>query len=215
MISPRRHVAAALLLTAASGAVDLVAVVLLGGAFAGVVTGNLVTLGHGLVDLDPRLIVPVVVAVGGFSVGVTVWARAWRRGPDALVGPVAAELAVLLAALAWGLATDRRPEPVVLGLVSVALGGQSVVSLRLKASTTYMTGTLTTGLHDLAARGLRAAGGAVAVAGCRLVALIGGAVAAALLLDLPRQAVLALPVVLVAVCLLVVRTPAYRPATEP
>lgn len=73
--------------------------VLLGGAFAGVVTGNLVNLGHGLVVRDPRVIVPVVVAVCGFAVGVVVWARVWRGVPDAVAGPLAAELAVLVAAL--------------------------------------------------------------------------------------------------------------------
>ena len=214
MISPRRHVTVALLLAAASGAVDLVAIVLLGGAFAGVVTGNLVNLGRGLVVPDPRLIVPVAVAVGGFSVGVAVWARVWRRVPEALAGPLAAELAVLLAALAMGLATDGQPPSVVLGLVSVALGGQSVVGLRLQTSTTYMTGILTGGLHDLAARGFRAGGGTAANAVGRLVALVGGAAAATVLLDVARRAVLALPVAMIVGCLLVVRTPASLPATE-
>ena len=65
-----RTTAASMLLSAAAGAVDLVAVVALGGAFAGIVTGNLVTLAGALATRDPTRLVPVATAVAGFTLGV-------------------------------------------------------------------------------------------------------------------------------------------------
>ncbi|MEU7817306.1 hypothetical protein [Pseudonocardia sp. NPDC049154] len=67
---------------------------------------------------------------------------AWRDRPEALTAPLLAELVALAAALPFWLAGPTWP---VLLLAGVALGGQSVVGLRLRNSTTYMTGVLTTG----------------------------------------------------------------------
>jgi uncharacterized membrane protein YoaK (UPF0700 family) len=194
-----RRAVAATLLAAAAGAVDLVALVALGGAFAGIVTGNLVNLGDGLVGLDARRLAPLGIAIGGVAIGVLVWARAWRGRPEALAGPLLAELATLVVALPFWLAGVSWP---VLLLAGVALGGQSVVGLRLRYSTTYMTGVLTAGAHDLATRGdWRGALAAVR----QLLALVAGAVAAAALLATARWAALLLPVVLVAASTLLVR----------
>ena len=195
-----RRAAAGTLLAAAAGAVDLVALIALGGAFAGIVTGNLVTLGDRLVHLDIRSLGPIGLAVGAFAVGVLVWARAWRDRPEALTAPLLAELVALAAALPFWLAGPTWP---VLLLAGVALGGQSVVGLRLRNSTTYMTGVLTTGAHGLATRGdWRGALGAVR----QLLALVVGAVSAALFLTTARWAALVLPLVLVAAAVLLVRS---------
>lgn len=180
------------LLAAAAGAVDVVALVALGGAFAGIVTGNLVTLGAAGVELDAARLTPIGVAVGAFLLGVLTWARLWRARPQALTAPLLVEAAVLAAALVLSLFEARWP---VLLLAALALGGQSVIGLRLANSTTYMTGVLTTAAHDLAAHADRR-GALVALR--QLLALVAGAVVAVLLLDVGRWAALAVPVVLVA-----------------
>jgi len=180
------------LLAAAAGAVDVVALVALGGAFAGIVTGNLVTLGAAGVELDAARLTPIGVAVGAFLLGVLTWARLWRARPQALTAPLLVEAAVLAAALVLSLFEARWP---VLLLAALALGGQSVIGLRLANSTTYMTGVLTTAAHDLAAHA-DPRGALVALR--QLLALVAGAVVAVLLLDVGRWAALAVPVVLVA-----------------
>lgn len=125
---------------------------------------------------------------------------AWRDRPEALTAPLLAELVALAAALPFWLAGPTWP---VLLLAGVALGGQSVVGLRLRNSTTYMTGVLTTGAHGLATRGdWRGALAAVR----QLLALVVGAVSAALFLTTARWAALVLPLVLVAAAVLLVRS---------
>ena len=89
-----------MLLSAAAGAVDLVAVVALGGAFAGIVTGNLVTLAGALATRDPTRLVPVAVAVAGFTLGVATCTLVWRRSREPRIAPLVAEL-VLLGTARW------------------------------------------------------------------------------------------------------------------
>jgi uncharacterized membrane protein YoaK (UPF0700 family) len=192
-----RATAAGLLLATATGAVDLVALLALGGAFAGVVTGNMVVVGAGLATGDAGRLVAVGVAVAGFAVGVAAWSAVWRRRPAAVVGPLLAELGVLGAAAAtWALSGGRVPE-VVLGAAAVALGGQSVVGLRLNTSTTYLTGALTTGLHALVTQPVREARGPALRAAGQLAALVVGAAMAALLMRIGTGVALLLPLVLV------------------
>lgn len=181
------------LLACAAGAVNLVALTALGGAFAGIVTGNLVTAGDALTGHDPARLVPIGIAVGGFTLGALLWAASPRA---ALALPLVAELVLLVAAVPFQLA---GVEPVVLALLAAALGGQSVVGLRLHTSTTYMTGALTTAAHAAVAE----RDGRAAVAALRqLLALVVGAVAAALL---PTAVALGVPIVLVAAAALLLR----------
>jgi uncharacterized membrane protein YoaK (UPF0700 family) len=179
------------LLAGAAGAVNLVALVALGGAFAGIVTGNLVTAGDALTGHDVSRLAPIGIAVGGFTAGAALWAAS--RG---LSGPLVAELVLLAAAVPFQLA---RAESVVLALLAVAMGGQSIIGLRLRTSTTYMTGILTTAAHAaVAERDGRAALGALR----QLVALVVGAVVAALL---PTAVALLVPIVLVAAAAVLLR----------
>jgi uncharacterized membrane protein YoaK (UPF0700 family) len=180
------------LLTAAAGAVNLVALTTLGGAFAGIVTGNLVTAGDALTGHAVGRLAPIGIAVGGFTLGALGWAAS--RG---VVAPLVAELVLLVAAVPFQLA---GAEPVVLALLAVALGGQSIVGLRLHGSTTYMTGTLTTAAHAAVAE--RDAGAALAAL-TRLGALVAGAVVAALL---PAAVALGLPILLVGTAAGLLRT---------
>lgn len=174
-------------MAACAGVVDLWAVTSLGGAFAGVVTGNLVTLGRAAGALSPGYLVAPLVAVAGFALGVAVWSALFRRS---VRGALITELAVLAAlAVAWPLAV---PGPVLLALAATAMGGQSSTALRLGESTTYLTGTLTGAVAALVVDG-RGRWSAVR----QLGALVVGATVAAVLLDVlwwsvPILAVLAL-----------------------
>jgi uncharacterized membrane protein YoaK (UPF0700 family) len=137
------------LLAACAGVVDVWAVVALGGAFAGVVTGNLVTAGHALAVAEPARLLPPAVAVAGFVVGVALWSLLRRRWPTAVSVPLVAELVVLVVlAVAWPLAPGATL-PLLAG-AALAMGGQSSVAQLLGQSTTYMTGTLTGAVSDLA-----------------------------------------------------------------
>jgi uncharacterized membrane protein YoaK (UPF0700 family) len=186
-----RVASASTLLAAASGVVDLWAVTSLGGPFAGVVTGNLVTVGGAAGRGDAGAVWPPLVAVLGFAVGVAVWSFAWRRRPDAVGGPLLAELAVL-GVLAVGWSLSAKPLVLLAG-AAAAMGGQSSVALRLGESTTYLTGTLTGAMAALVTNGSR--GRVVALK--QLGAVVAGAVAAALVLGVLPRAVPVLAVLLV------------------
>ena len=89
-------VATPIALAACAGAVDLLALAGLRGAFASVVTGNLVVVGLGLGSSVDALVAPVV-AILGFAAGVAAWQWTWRRCPTAIMGPLLAEFGLLLA----------------------------------------------------------------------------------------------------------------------
>lgn len=177
------------LLAACAGVVDVWAVVALGGAFAGVVTGNLVTAGHAVAVADSVELLPPAVAVAGFVAGVGLWSL-HRRRRDAVSAPLLAELVVLVAlAVAWLLA-PAATLPLLAG-AAVAMGGQSSVARLLGESTTYMTGTLTGAVADLVT-----GDGRRWSALRQLGALVLGAVAGGLLLEHLRPAVPAVAVLL-------------------
>lgn len=187
-------------LAACAGAVDLLALAGLGGAFAGVVTGNLVTAGYGVGTGNFRLIAPAGTAVAAFAVGVLAWARLWHERPRAVAGMLLAELALMVVVAAGWIRTEARPGPltalILLAVAAIAMGGQSVAALRLQASTTYMTGTLVGALQDV----VTGRAGRRRAALRQLVALVGGATAAAVLLHFLAWAVPLLPVALLAAC---------------
>lgn len=142
-----------LALAACAGAIDLVALAGLGHAFASVITGNLVTTGLGGGKADISVLTPPAVAVAGYAAGVACWQRLWRHRPDALRGQLVTELGLLVGVTGGWIGTHTHPNlfaaHILLALASMAMGGQSTVALRLHASTTYMTGTLTGAVHDL------------------------------------------------------------------
>jgi uncharacterized membrane protein YoaK (UPF0700 family) len=208
-----RVATATTLLAGASGVVDLWAVTSLGGPFAGVVTGNLVTVGGAAGRGDATALWPPLTAVLGFALGAAAWAFAWRRRPAAVARPLIAEL-VLLAALAvtWiviGTAPQGATVIVLLGVAALAMGAQSSTALRLGESTTYLTGTLTGATVALVTGGSRRR-----VAGLRqLVALVVGATVAAVLLGVLRWSVPVLAVLLVVAALAVLGRPVDVPRT--
>lgn len=219
--SPGRRLAWLLVvLAAAAGSLDVFCIVRLGGAFASVITGNLVQLGRGAVDLDPRLAGAAAAAVGGYAAGVAAGTaalgghRRGRRSRSALA--VAGELALLVCLSAAWQAYGGRPgrvaADVLLATGGAAMGVQSAVTLATGvrgASTTYLTGTLTDVVRGLTStrRGAGVSGEAA-----RLGALLCGAVAGALVLRAAPLWAPVLPAVLVAAVLLVA---AVRPPDLP
>ncbi|HTF53134.1 MAG TPA: YoaK family protein [Pseudonocardia sp.] len=190
--------AIAVLLAACAGAVDVVSFFGLGNAFAGIVTGNLVTVGYGLATGNAVLITPTVTAVAGCIVGEVIWAGVLNRHANNSRALLIAENILLLVVLITWLANDSHPHGIItlsmIALASVAMGGQSIWALRIHQTTTYFTGMLTTALNS-------AAGGTpkkMGVSFRQLCALITGAALAGILLKELRFAAPMLPLVLLA-----------------
>ncbi|MEV0717199.1 DUF1275 family protein [Asanoa sp. NPDC050611] len=191
-------------LAACAGVVDLIAIVGLGGAFASVVTGNLVTAGLGIGATNNHAFAAPAIAVAAYAAGVALALLVPRvRWP----GHLLVELALLGALTAGWMATDGAPgrttRLLLLATGSLAMGVQSVVARWLHESTTYLTGTLTGAVHDLVTgrEGTRAA------AIGQLTALTAGATVAAALLTAARWSA-----PLLALLLLVAAITARRPA---
>lgn len=180
-------------LAACAGASDLLAVLTHGGAFASVITGNLVLVGAELVaGVGLGMLAPAT-AVGGFAIGVTLWSLLGRSRPQTVVGLLVVELVLLVGYAVGWLVTSGRPDmvagTVMLAVVAAAMGGQSVVSLRMHAFTTYFTGALTSAVQHLVARTPEQR-----LAGVRqLAALVVGAGIAGLLLRYLRWSAPLLP----------------------
>jgi uncharacterized membrane protein YoaK (UPF0700 family) len=193
-------------LAACAGATDVLALTGLGGAFASIITGNLVIAGRSLAVGRPGDAVSGAVAVAGFGAGVALWALWLRFRPGSLLVLLLAELVVLAGVTAGWMASDALPNPVLaralLGLASLAMGGQSVVATSLRTATTYLTGTLAGAVIGLTTG--RRAGLLPALR--QLGALIAGAAGAAAVFRASRSL---LP--MVALACLVLALALYRP----
>ncbi len=150
-------------LAAAAGCLDAVCLIRLGGVFASVITGNLVQLGRGIVSVDGRAAVAAAAAVAGYAVGVAVGTAAlggdapgWRRRTTLVA---AAEVVPAVGVqVGWVVSGGRAVGGnawLLLALAGVAMGMQSTVTLSSGvrgASTTYLTGTLTTLVRTVTGR---------------------------------------------------------------
>jgi uncharacterized membrane protein YoaK (UPF0700 family) len=188
--APARVVLVAL--TMATASLDVTAFLRLGGVFASVMTSNLIFVSVAVVKTEAAFGRRCAVAILSYIVGVAFGsAIAPPSGSENRLGTrplsllLTAELAVVAAYAAWWMAVDGRPagwaQLVLLGLLALAMGGQSAAARQLgnpNAGTTYMTGTLTSLVSSLAGRH-RPDPEAVAV----LIALLVGAGAGAALLD--------------------------------
>jgi uncharacterized membrane protein YoaK (UPF0700 family) len=158
------------LLAVNSGATDAIGLLCLGGAFASVMTGNMVLLGVSVFRLDSSLAVRTVAAIVYFVAGCALGTRiAGRARPDDPVWPRSVTLALQIQFLAmavyaigWELTGGRPGGAMQVGLLlinALALGMQSSTVARFGVSglsTTYLTGTLTTlVIHVASGRGLR------------------------------------------------------------
>jgi uncharacterized membrane protein YoaK (UPF0700 family) len=185
----------AVLLAACAGSADVFALFGLGKAFAGIVTGNLVTAGYGIATGDVALIKPTLTAVVAFFAGALAWAGLLRL-PRAALPLLFGEMAILLTILVAWLAVDAHPDGVLtlvlLALASIAMGGQSTWALRIHQTTTYFTGlvakvagAVAEGSTNRLSTGIR-----------QLAALLAGAVVSAVVLSELRRAAPAVPVAL-------------------
>jgi uncharacterized membrane protein YoaK (UPF0700 family) len=193
-------------LAVASGSLDVVCVTRLGGLFASVTTGNLVQLGRAIATVDGQLAARATTTVGGYAIGVaggTVGLRGsgsgWRRRTS-LVALVEVLLltGVAVGWLVTGGHSGTSTSAVLLGVAAAAMGVQSTVTIGSAApgaSTTYLTGTLTSLVRALAAAPHRLDGPAAA----RVAAFVCGTVLGALVLRVSPLWAPALPVALVAV----------------
>ena len=200
-----RHAHLVGLLTFASGCIDVVTLMIIGGAFTSVITGNLIFVGRaiGTSSLSPAL--HAVMAVAGYIVGVAAGARLRqllaRRGPQGawprsatlvLASECAILLAVNVAWLSWDGAPPTTATDLLLVAAALSLGMQGAAARGIKGnpSTTYMTGALTTLVEAVSTGGRRTAD-ASAVAG--LFSLVVGAACSAVLVERARPAALLPP----------------------
>src|SRR6185312_9957487 len=152
------------LLTLTTGAVDASSFLHLGNVFSSVITGNLILLGVAAATRSSSLAIHSGTALAGYSVGVLIAAPiATRRTKSGETWPlsVTVTLAVEFCVLAgfsvgWEL-TGGSPgstaELLLIAALSVAMGIQSAAVRELGGmSTTYLTGTLTAVISELATR---------------------------------------------------------------
>ncbi|MFI0776805.1 YoaK family protein [Streptomyces sp. NPDC021212] len=209
-------VATAVALTVATGAMDAISFLALGGVFTSVMTANLSLLGISAGAQDPGRARDSAVAVAGFIVGALLSARIVRGGRP--VRRTRWALGVEVLALGglwagWATAGGHPGGGLRLGLLAVAslaMGGQSGLVRATGPpgmSTTYLTGTLTGLLVDMARDG-RVRWVSVAL----LAALVAGAALGGLLVTHAAPVAPALPTVLVALVLLVSFVPPARGA---
>ncbi len=191
--STRAHARLALVaLTAGTASLDVTAFFRLGGVFASVMTSNLVFVGVAVVKTEAAFGARCAVAILSYIVGVGIGSaiappsgRENRLGTRPLSLLLTGELAVLVGYAIWWMAVDARPigwaRLALLGSIALAMGSQSAAARQLGSphvGTTYLTGTLTSLVSNLAER-RRPDAEAVAV----LIALLVGAGAGAALLD--------------------------------
>lgn len=179
-------------LTASTASLDVTAFLRLGGVFASVMTSNLIFVSVAVVKTEAAFGARCAVAILSYVVGVAIGsAIAQPSGHENRLGTrplsllLTGELAILVGYAIWWMIAGGHPQGwtqlVLLGVVACAMGGQSAAARQLgnpNASTTYLTGTLTSLVSSLAGRH-RPDPEAVAV----ILALLAGAAAGAGLLE--------------------------------
>jgi len=192
------------LLASAAGAADALAFFGLGGAFGGIVTGNLVTAGYATAAGHWALVRPTATAVAACVAGELAWA--WLLSlPRTATWLLLAEFALFLSVLGIWLAAGSHPagaaELIALALVATALGGQSMWALRIHQTTTYFTGMLTKAVNTAVAHPSGRAG--LGTSARQLAALLAGALLGGTALHWLRPAAPAVPLALLALTAIV------------
>lgn len=211
---PRVAQSLTVLLTVGTGAMDAIGFLKLGDVFTSVMTGNLVLLGLAAGRADVTLVTHVGVAAAGYVLGAFCGGLIVNRSRGSQLWPTIAtivfgvELALLVAFTVIWFAVGGDPgDGLVLGMLALAataMGLQSAAVRRIglpNLSTTYMTGTLTGLVADLAQRS--PGSGASVWAGARLAALVCGAAVSSLLLEVAAPVAALLPVGLVAAVIVI------------
>jgi uncharacterized membrane protein YoaK (UPF0700 family) len=204
-------------LTVASGAVDAISYFGLGKIFSAFMTGNIVFLGFGIAEIEGPDLIPVLVALTMYGLGVYFGLRiATRRAQDSglwppamtvLLGTVA--LAEALFLVGW-LATAGHPSApiayVFIALLSLAMGVQTAAVRALGVQGIFTTaGTFTLVALVGTFAGSRSRAEMPRLAGV-LLGLIVGAVAGGLLFLHARSYAPVLPLVVTILVLVMGRT---------
>jgi uncharacterized membrane protein YoaK (UPF0700 family) len=188
------------LLAASAGVVDAICLTTLG-VFTAAVSANAVLVGLSLGDADPHTAGRAAVAFAAFGIGVAVGARMMRvesgGRPSRVIEALAAIIAFQAAFLTGWLLSGGHPEGVTLDLLAatsaLAMGGQTAAARAWHTrgvTTTYISGTLTLLLTDVAAQSeSRADLRRVAV----ILSIVAGATVGALMLTHARDAVAVVP----------------------
>jgi uncharacterized membrane protein YoaK (UPF0700 family) len=177
-------------LAVVSGATDAIGLLVLGGAFTSVMTGNMVLLGVAASSTDGTLAASAGFSILAFCAGAALGARLAGTAqksdgvwPRAVTVGLAVEFVFVAAyAVGWWVTGGHPGSGVTLALLlstAVALGIQSSTVQRFGVSgmsTTYLTGTLTTVVIRLASgRGVREVWHSIEI----LLGLVAGAAAGA------------------------------------
>ena len=195
---PPRHTFLVGLLTFASGSVDVISLLALGGTFTSVVTGNLIFIGRAIGSNSGSAAFHAGLAVVGYILGVGAGSRlahATDRTLPKSPWPVRATLVlviecVVLAAIniTWIVYDGKLssgPATALLAGAAVALGMQSAAARAIDGtpSTTYMTGALTTVIEAVVTGQPRQADPTALIG---LLTLVAGAACSAVLFEHAR-----------------------------
>jgi uncharacterized membrane protein YoaK (UPF0700 family) len=197
--SPQVRDALVVVLALASGSIDAIGYVRLGGVFTSVMTGNMVLLGVSAGRHTAALAIRTGIAFVAYGLGSIVGARvAGTAETDQAVWPRQITRAIVVEAstlviggVIWEV-TGSTPTGtvtyVLLVINAIALGTQSSAVLRFGISglsTTYLTGTLTHVMAAIGTRGVRLPRRSVGA----LCGLVGGAtIGAVVAVEVPRLA---------------------------
>lgn len=177
-------------LTLGTGAIDAVAILALGEAFASVMTGNLVFAGLAAGTWSSDILAHVSAAVFGYIVGgglASFAANRMRKTGEAAIWPfrvtflLTGQLFLILGLAIWWLSRggdlSGAAEVAVLAVAAGAMGiqGAAVRGIGVAVSTTYMTGALTTLVECIVTRRAFSATEKAALGG--LLSLVTGAAA--------------------------------------
>jgi uncharacterized membrane protein YoaK (UPF0700 family) len=186
------------LLTFASGSVDVISLLALGGTFTSVVTGNLIFIGRAIGSNSGSAAFHAGLAVVGYILGVGVGSRLARATDRTLPKPPWPVRATVVLIVEWALlaainiawiAYDGKlssgPATAILLGAAVALGMQSAVARAIDGtpSTTYMTGALTNVIEAIVTGQPRQADPTALIG---LLTLVAGAACSALLFEHAR-----------------------------
>lgn len=203
-------------LTFVTGCVDAISYLGLGQVFTANMTGNTVLLGFAIAQTKTSNAERSVVALAGFALGVAAATRLMGRHVEHTLWPaqvthaLAVELLLLICfAAAWqviGPAPAAGPLDALIALSAIAMGIQSGAARRLSVlgvSTTYVTGTITTLMTDIA--GFAGSPTELKRLGVVVLALFTGAVVGGLTIIHWPQAASVLPAAFMAVVLVLAR----------
>lgn len=209
------------LLAFATGCVDVVGLMALGGAFTSVITGNLVFIGRAVGTSSLTAALEALFAVVGYIAGVAIGSRlaheaarsspaaAWpRHATVVLTAECLLLAAVNLAWIGYGAEPDAQASHVMLIAAAVALGMQGAAARNIDGtpSTTYMTGALTT-LVEAVTTGRPLGASVSAMVG--LTSMVAGAACGAVLVEHARRLALLPPLVAIFV-VVVLKTRHHR-----